>query len=105
MAEHHERLDGNGYPKGLKGDEVSLAGRIVAVADVFDALTSDRPYRAALPAEEAFDYLTRGADSAFDRRCVEALIQAYLRGMVHSQKERDQLGKGSPPADLFAQLR
>jgi len=105
MAEHHERLDGNGYPKGLKGEEVSLAGRIVAVADVFDALTSDRPYRVALPAEEAFDYLTRGADSAFDRQCVEALIQAYLRGKVRTQKERDQLGNGRFPADPFAELR
>jgi len=92
MAEHHERLDGNGYPKGLKGEAISLAGKIVAVADVFDALTSDRPYRPALPAEEAFDYLTRGIDSSFDRRCVEALIQAYLRGVVRTQKEREQLG-------------
>lgn len=93
MAEHHERLDGHGYPRGLKDDAVSLAGRIVAVADVFDALTSDRPYRAALPAEEAFDYLTRGIDTAFDRLCVEALIQAYLRGTIRTQKEREQLGK------------
>ena len=105
MAEHHERLDGNGYPKRLKGDDVSLAGRIVAVADVFDALTSDRPYRQALPAEEAFDYLTRGIDSAFDRLCVEALIQAYLRGTVRTQKEREQLGNGGHPADPAVQLR
>lgn len=92
MAEHHERLDGNGYPRGLKAEEISLAGRIVAVADVFDALTSDRPYRQALPAEEAFEYLSRGIDTAFDRQCVEALIQAYLRGMIRTQKEREQLG-------------
>jgi HD-GYP domain-containing protein (c-di-GMP phosphodiesterase class II) len=92
MAQHHERLDGNGYPKGLKKDDISIAGRIVAVADVFDALTSDRPYRSALPAEEAFDYLTRGIDSAFDRSCVDALIQAYLRGMILTQKEREQFG-------------
>jgi HD-GYP domain-containing protein (c-di-GMP phosphodiesterase class II) len=105
LAEHHERLDGNGYPKGLKGDEISQAGRIVAVADVFDALTSDRPYRQALTAEEAFDYLTRGIDSAFDHQCVEALIQAYLKGMVHTQREREHLGKSNLPADLFDQLR
>jgi HD-GYP domain-containing protein (c-di-GMP phosphodiesterase class II) len=97
MAEHHERLDGNGYPKGLKGDGISQAGRIVAVADVFDALTSNRPYRAALAAEEAFDYLSRGIDTAFDRSCVEALIQAYLRGTIHTQKEREQLGRVSTP--------
>lgn len=92
MAEHHERLDGHGYPKGLKGEEVSLPGRIIAVADVFDALTSDRPYRAALAAEEAFDYLTRGIDTAFDRSCVDALIQAYLSGTIRTQKEGEQLG-------------
>ena len=97
MSEHHERLDGNGYPKGLKGDEISQAGKIVAVADVFDALTSDRPYRRALPAEEAFDYLTRGIDSAFDRQSVEALIQAYLKGAIRTQKEREQLGNSSTP--------
>ena len=48
---HHERWDGSGYPRGLKGEEIPLAGRIVAVADVFDALTSDRPYRPRLSVE------------------------------------------------------
>lgn len=92
MAEHHERLDGGGYPKGLSGAAISLAGRIVAVADVFDALTSDRPYRSALTAEEAFEYLTRRVDQEFDRQCVEALIQSYLRGAIRTQKERELLG-------------
>ncbi|NJL34874.1 MAG: GAF domain-containing protein, partial [Chloroflexaceae bacterium] len=59
VIEHHERLDGTGYPRGLKADEISLIGRIVAVADVFDALTSDRPYRSALSITESFEILQR----------------------------------------------
>lgn len=91
IIEHHERLDGSGYPKGLKGDEISLQGRIVAVADVFDALTSDRPYRTALSSEEALDYLRQNMSVHFDSLCVDALTQAYLKGQIKSQKERDAL--------------
>ena len=91
IIEHHERLDGSGYPKGLKMDEISLQGRIVAVADVFDALTSDRPYRAALSSEEALDYLQQNTNSLFDQRCVNALTRAYLKGQIKSQKEREAL--------------
>ncbi len=91
IIEHHERLDGSGYPKGLKGDEISLQGRIVGVADVFDALTSDRPYRAALSSEETLDYLRQNTNTLFDQRCVEALTQAYLKGEIKSQKEREAL--------------
>ena len=92
MAEHHERLDGGGYPMGLTGEAISQAGRIVAVADVFDALTSDRPYRRALPVEEALDYLSHRMDKEFDGHCVNALLQAYLKGSVRTQKERELLG-------------
>ena len=70
---HHEALDGSGYPHGLKDDEIPLEARIVAVADVFDALTSGRPYKAAWPNEEAFAWLRRLARSRFDQQCVEAL--------------------------------
>jgi len=87
MAEHHERLDGGGYPKGLSRGEISLAGRIVAVADVFDALTSDRPYRGALPVEEALDYLSQRVDREFDPQCVDALLRAYLKGVIRTQRE------------------
>ncbi|GAB4531418.1 MAG: GAF domain-containing protein [Anaerolineales bacterium] len=91
IIEHHERLDGSGYPNGLKGDEISIQGRIVAAADVFDALTSDRPYRSALSTEEALDYLQKNIGTHFDAHCVEALTRAYLKGQVKSQKERDAL--------------
>jgi GAF domain-containing protein len=89
LAEHHERLDGSGYPGGLKGDQVSLMGRIVAVADVFDAMTSDRPYRAAMPADEVLEYLFKGIGARYDGECVNALARAYIKGLVKTQKERE----------------
>ncbi len=89
LLEHHERLDGKGYPHGLVGKElISLIGRIVAVADVFDALTSDRPYRAGMPAEEALAILRRGSGAEFDPACVEAFCRAQARGKVVTQRER-----------------
>lgn len=94
LTEHHERLNGSGYPRGLKLEQISLMGRIVAVADVFDALTSDRTYRDALVAEEAFQVLHEGMGTQFEPLCVQALIRAYNKGKIHTQKEREQ---GSPP--------
>jgi HD-GYP domain-containing protein (c-di-GMP phosphodiesterase class II) len=82
VIEHHERLDGSGYPLGLRGSEISMIGRIVAVADVFDALTSNRPYRAKLSVEESFQRLFDEADTRFDRKVVEALASAYKKGMI-----------------------
>jgi len=72
---HHERLDGSGYPHGLRGDKISLFARIIAVADVFDALTSDRPYRSAMPVETALEELCKQVDREFDRNVVLALIE------------------------------
>lgn len=69
---HHERWDGTGYPAGLKGEEIPLAGRIAAVADVFDALTSARPYKPAWPLDAAFDYLREQKGRHFDPHCVNA---------------------------------
>lgn len=82
VIEHHERLDGTGYPRGLKADEISLIGRIVAVADVFDALTSDRPYRSALSITESFEILNEMSSTALDPQCVLALCQAHARGRI-----------------------
>jgi HD-GYP domain-containing protein (c-di-GMP phosphodiesterase class II) len=66
---HHERLDGKGYPRGLKGDQIPLEIRIVTTADIFDALTADRPYRAAMPVDKAMAIMTDMLDTAIDRRC------------------------------------
>lgn len=71
-SSHHERWDGSGYPKGLAGESIPLAGRIVAVADTFDALRYPRPYKTAWPLSEALDEIERGAGTRFDPRVVEA---------------------------------
>jgi HD-GYP domain-containing protein (c-di-GMP phosphodiesterase class II) len=72
---HHETVDGSGYPHGLSGDQIPMESRIVAVADVFDALTSRRPYKAAWSIDDAFAELRRMAGSKLDPDCVEALIK------------------------------
>lgn len=71
---HHEKFDGSGYPRGLKGEDIPLRGRIVAVADVFDALTSERPYKRAWPLEDARRFLLEGRGSHFDPACVDAFV-------------------------------
>jgi len=71
---HHERLDGRGYPDGLKGDQIPLEARILAVADVFEAMTSHRPYRPALPPMEALKYIHQQSGIGFDPEVVEALL-------------------------------
>lgn len=70
---HHERLDGKGYPFGLKGDQICLEIRILTVADVFDALTADRPYRKAMSIDQAFVILDKDIGTAFDGTCIKAL--------------------------------
>mgnify|MGYP000507125321 FL=1 len=72
--EHHEKWDGTGYPYGLKGKEISIEGRIVAIADVFDALTSKRPYKKAWSIEEALDLLKDEAGKHFDPQLVDLFI-------------------------------
>jgi len=72
---HHETVDGTGYPSGIKGDEIPLEARIVAVADVFDALTSKRPYKEAWTNEKAIQHLKKLAGKTLDQDCVNALIK------------------------------
>lgn len=74
---HHERFDGTGYPRSLAGGEIPLVGRIAAVADVFDALTSDRPYRAAIPVDDALAQISSQRGSAFDPLVVDALLASH----------------------------
>jgi ribonuclease P protein subunit RPR2 len=71
VRSHHERFDGGGYPRGLRGNEIPLSARIFAIADSFDAMTSDRPYRSALPAEAAVAEIRAGSGTQFDPRCAE----------------------------------
>lgn len=72
---HHERFDGSGYPHGMGGEEIPLCARIVAVADVYDALTHRRPYKLAWPVAKVIEYMTELKSKQFDPTCVEALLQ------------------------------
>lgn len=72
---HHERWDGSGYPRGLKGEEIPLAARIFAIVDAFDAMTSDRPYRTPMSFEQAVREIVRGAGTQFDPEIVTAFTE------------------------------
>ncbi len=71
---HHERYDGTGYPRGLKGEEIPIEARIISVVDAYDAMISDRPYRKALSKEEAIEELKKNAGTQFDPRVVHAFL-------------------------------
>jgi HD-GYP domain-containing protein (c-di-GMP phosphodiesterase class II) len=72
---HHEKWDGTGYPRGLKGEAIPLAARIFAIADVWDAMTSDRPYRKACSEREVLDYIRAQSGQHFDPKVVTALLR------------------------------
>jgi len=86
---HHEAVDGSGYPNSLKGEEIPIEARISAVADVFDALTSRRPYKAPWSNQEAFAVLRQMSNSKLDRDCVEALINNADKVLEIQQRFRD----------------
>ncbi|PEX87260.1 HD-GYP domain-containing protein [Bacillus cereus] len=77
ILSHHERWDGNGYPEKLEGNEIPLSARIVAIADTFDAMTSTRSYRSALPPEEAYKRIVEGAGSQFDPSLIEIFKDTF----------------------------
>jgi len=74
---HHEKYDGTGYPDHLKGRDIPLIARIIAVSDAFDAMTTDRPYRKGLDNEKAFEELRRNRGAQFDPEVVDAFIDAW----------------------------
>ncbi len=85
---HHERIDGRGYPHGLSGDAIPLGARVIAVADAWDAMTSDRPYREALPQSVALAELMSGRGTQWDAAVVEAFA-ASLPGVEPLEIERE----------------
>jgi putative nucleotidyltransferase with HDIG domain len=98
---HHERWDGEGYPRRLSGLDIPFGARIFAVADTFDAMTSDRPYRRALSPAEAFREIRRGSGSQFDPSVVEAFLDAGQRwaeevGMAHERFDIYDASKAHP---------
>jgi putative nucleotidyltransferase with HDIG domain len=80
VQQHHEHVDGTGYPDGLKGDEISLGARVLAVADVYDALTSARPYRKAMEQDEVVKIIQESSGSHFDPEAVEAFLEVIRSG-------------------------
>ena len=86
VRNHHERYDGSGYPDGLRGDEIPLGARMIAVADTYDAITSDRCYQPGRPPLESVPILRRLAGVQLDAACVDALLRALV--------EMGQLGEG-----------
>lgn len=79
---HHEQINGKGYPEGLKGESIPILAKIVAVADTYDAMTTDRPYRKAMERETAIQELKRCAGVQFDSEVVKAFVQAYQKGEI-----------------------
>ena len=77
VRHHHERFDGGGYPFGLVGHETPFLARLIAVADAFSAMTTDRPYRKGMAREKALGILEEGAGTQWDPECVHALLRAY----------------------------
>jgi putative nucleotidyltransferase with HDIG domain len=102
IRHHHERWDGSGYPDGLEGERIPLGARIIAVADAFDAMTSDRVYRAALPVDVAFAELAKGRGTQFDPQVVDLFQAAY---QSRSTSMGQEVGtESSPSAPVRAPL-
>ena len=95
VRHHHERVDGKGYPDGLKGEEISIGARIVNVADSFDAMTTDRPYRSGLAVEDAIRQMQEKAGTQFAPEVVEVLVQAIREGRI-------QLVRNAAPLSVAA---
>ncbi|MBY9077843.1 HD-GYP domain-containing protein [Paenibacillus sp. HN-1] len=88
ILQHHERLDGSGYPYGIKEDEIMLEAKIIGIADTFDAMTSDRPYRKGLPAEVAMDELRRLSGIHYDAELVRLFEKALIAdGLLKATEE------------------
>jgi HD-GYP domain-containing protein (c-di-GMP phosphodiesterase class II) len=84
---HHERWDGRGYPIGLRGEQIPLAARVFAIADCFDAMTSDRPYRSAMSFDQAFEEIRLGAGTQFDPDVVSVFLDLTAEGGLWAEQE------------------
>ncbi|HEX9671220.1 MAG TPA: HD domain-containing phosphohydrolase [Thermoanaerobaculia bacterium] len=98
VRSHHERVDGNGYPDGLAGEEIPLAAKIIAVADTFDAMTTSRPYRAGIAPDEAAAEIAAQSGTQFSPAVVEAFSALFARGELSLARGYEVLEALSPPA-------
>lgn len=87
---HHEKFGGGGYPRGVKGEAIPLVGRICAVADVFDALSSERPYKEAWPTEKALQFIKDHSGDQFDPKCVDVFVDYFDEILEVKERYRDQ---------------
>jgi HD-GYP domain-containing protein (c-di-GMP phosphodiesterase class II) len=99
---HHEALDGRGYPYGLKGDQIPLLARVIAVADTFDALTTNRPYQQAHTPEQALEIIQSIAGKRLDPKAVDALLAVYERGEIRIQRFTIKRPVPNAPATVAA---
>lgn len=102
---HHERFDGTGYPQGLRGEEIPLGSRIFAVADTFDAMTSNRPYRRALTDSIARDEIVRGSGSQFDPEVVQEFLSVPLEHWAEIREEVERMLASNPLSHLEQSIR
>ncbi len=93
---HHERWDGRGYPEGLRGESTPLIARIIAVADAFDAMTSSRPYRSAMPIDKAHHIINAGGGQQWDRQVIEC-FNAWLASRISTKMDGAHTGPSIIP--------
>ena len=107
VLEHHEWYNGQGYPAGLAGEQLSLSGRIFGVADVFDAVTSARPYRSSMPRQKAIDLITNSSGRQFDPKVVQAFLEVMSqeqeeeRSQTDTAEDRSAAASGMPAGSLI----
>jgi len=99
IRSHHEHWDGSGYPRGLVAEEIPMGARVFAVADAFDAMTTDRPYRRALSLEDAVEEIVRASGTQFDPAVVDAFLRMFATLPVHG--EDDQAGSPRKLGDVM----
>jgi len=100
VLHHHERWDGNGYPQGLKGDEIPLLARVTAIADAFDAMTSKRSYRDALSVDEAYHRILEGKGSQFDPKLVDLFQSVYPSFVKYVKEEQEKTAQRDRTGNL-----
>jgi HD-GYP domain-containing protein (c-di-GMP phosphodiesterase class II) len=105
MYMHHEMINGEGYPQGLRGDEIPMQARIVSVADTFDAMTTDRPYQKAMELDDALALIKTFVGTRYDERVVDALVEACESGRINavgtrlrSRRITERPAESIPPA-------
>jgi HD-GYP domain-containing protein (c-di-GMP phosphodiesterase class II) len=98
IRHHHEKVDGTGYPNGLKGDEIPLGSRIISVADAFEAMVADRIYRPSLGLSKALEEIKGGRGTHFDPRVVDAFLDLIANDTVHLPLPTKEQGQKPLPA-------